>query len=522
MRWNPFARQAPPAAAEPRREPTVRLPRGASRPFASTGMRGFGAGTVDLLTGDFPALIQSGNAALRPALRTMRARSRYLAENNDYMRSFLTTINRKVLGPDGMRLVVRAMRQDGLTVDQVDSDYLERAFAEWSRKGNCTVCGRYSFADVQRLVLTTAARDGEILVRMVRNFPNKWGFALQLFEGDVLNEELNVGRGQGFGGVDKALDSEIRMGVERDRWGRVIAYHILTRHPGDDVGGYWDGSTRYTRLPAADVLHMFISDRVDDARGAPWAWTAMRRLQMIGGYEEAELVAARLGASKGGFFEEDPEAETPSDWQDAASEQPVREVTPGQFDVLPTGVRFKEYAPNHPNANLPAFLKAMLRGVASGLGVAYNGLARDLEGVNFSSLRGGELDERDGWRVLQGWTRNDLCEPVYSAWLDMALLTGALNLPPSKRDKFDADVWHGRGWPWVDPSKDISAEVEAHALGIRSLTQICAERGVEFEDVLRERKREQELAKQYGVEINLAAKPTAPPPPDPNPQETGQ
>lgn len=522
MRWNPFARSA--VASADRTEPTVEIPKSTGRPrgiFATGGLRSFSAGTVDLLTADFQAWIQSGNAALRPALRTMRARSRSLAENNDYMKAFLGTLDKKVLGPEGIRLTVRAMRPDGTTVDQQDSDYLEASFAEWAKKGNCTVCGRYSFKAVQRLVLRTAGRDGEILVRMVRNFANKWGFALQLFEGDVLDEDLNVPRGAGHGGIDKPIDNEIVMGVERDPWKRVVAYHVLTRHPGDDLFGGWQGVARYTRIPAAEVLHLFIPDRVDDARGAPWAWTAIRRLQMTGGYEEAELVAARLGASKGGFFEEEDGSETPSDWQDSVTQQPVREVQPGQFDVLPAGVKFKEYNPTHPNANFGAFLKAVLRGAAAGLGVSYNGLARDLEGVNYSSLRGGELDERDYWCVLQQWLVEELCEPAYSSWLDMSLLTGALALPPSKRDKFDADVWHARGWPWVDPSKDIDAAAGEIELGINSLTRIAAARGVDLEDVFRERRREIDLAKQYGVELGLPKRQPQPPQ-QPQPTGTGQ
>ena len=240
-----------------------------------------------------------------------------------------------------------------------------------------------------------------------------------------------------------------------------------------------------------------------------------------GGQHEAELVAARLGASKGGFFEEEDGSETPSDWQDSVTQQPVREVQPGQFDVLPAGVKFKEYNPTHPNANFGAFLKAVLRGAAAGLGVSYNGLARDLEGVNYSSLRGGELDERDYWCVLQQWLVEELCEPAYSSWLDMSLLTGALALPPSKRDKFDADVWHARGWPWVDPSKDIDAAAGEIELGINSLTRIAAARGVDLEDVFRERRREIDLAKQYGVELGLPKRQPQPPQ-QPQPTGTGQ
>jgi lambda family phage portal protein len=315
-------------------QPSFRMPRG-----RGGALREFQAGTVDMLTADYPALARSGNAALRPALRVMRSRSRQLSENNDYMREFLRILGKKVLGPKGIRLAVRAMRPDGKTVDQADSDYLSESFATFAKKGTCTVCGRYSWNGVQQLVLRTLARDGEILVRFVRKFPNRWGFALQLLECDVLDEGLNVARGAGYGGIDKPMQNEIRMGVERDPWGRIVAYHILTRHPGDDLGVY-QSQTRYERVAAADMLHIFMPDRLDDARGAPWAWTAIRRLLMSGGYEEAELVAARLGASKGGFFTEQVDGELTGDDSDAAGNI-IQDVQPGQFERLPPGVDFK-------------------------------------------------------------------------------------------------------------------------------------------------------------------------------------
>ncbi len=508
MRWNLFARREPaPAPAVRRREPSFKPPR--------ASLRDFQGGVVDMLTSDAPLLTRSGNAAIRPALRVMRSRSRQLAENNDYMREYLRVLVKKVLGHKGIRVAVRAMR-DANTVDQVDSDYLEQSFETWAAEGTCTVCGRYSWNDVQQMVLRTAARDGEILVRMVKGFPNRWGFALQLIEADQLDENLNVARGAGYGGIDKPTANEIRMGVERDPWGRVVAYHVFNRHPGDDIG-IWQDQTRYMRLDAADTLHVFMPDRVDDARGAPWAWTSLRRLLMMGGYEEAELVAARLGASKGGFFEETVDGEVTGDGSDAAGNI-IQDVQPGQFERLPPGVTFKAYDPQHPTAGFGAFMKIMLRGAAAGGGVGYNGIAKDLEGVNYSSLRQGELDDRDFYKLIQDWLVRKLCAPVYTAWLDMGLLKpGALALPPSKRDKFNAAVWHPRGWPWVDPQKDITADAQAINLGVKSRTQVCAESGVDFEDVLRQTRQDLDLAEKYKIPLGTGDPKLMPPAPADDP-----
>lgn len=504
--WNPRTWGPRPTVDLPamRNEPKFRVP---SVPLSK---RAFNGAIVDALTADLPAILQSGNASLRPALKVLRSRSRQLAENNDYAKAFLRQLTQKVLGPDGFKLVVRALQPDG-TVDKADSDYLEASFLEWAKRGTCTVCGRYSFVEVQRLALTTMARDGEVLIRLVKGWKgNRFGLALQLIEVDQLDENLNIARYAGHGGVQMAADSEVRLGVERNPWGRVVAYHIFTASPVDDIST-WQGQYRYQRIPADEMIHLFVPDRLDDSRGAPWMYTAIRRLQMMGGYEEAELVAARLGASKGGFFEEavGNELDGSGDGKDEDGNI-VDNVEPGQFQRLPKGVTFKEYNPQHPTSGFPVFLKAMLRGAAAGVGISYNSWGRDLEGVNYSSMRLGELDEREMWRFVQGLMVDRLLDGVWQPWLDMAMLTGALRLPPSKRAKFDAATWRPRGWPWVDPQKDIAAESEAVALGIRSLTQICAERGVDFEDVIRERAHENEIAKQYGVEIFIGPPRPAP------------
>jgi len=54
----------------------------------------------------------------------------------------------------------------------------EEGFKAWSKKGICEVTGKYSFRDIQNLVITSIARDGEVLVRYVRGADNEFGFAL--------------------------------------------------------------------------------------------------------------------------------------------------------------------------------------------------------------------------------------------------------------------------------------------------------------------------------------------------------
>jgi capsid protein len=82
----------------------------------------------------------------------------------------------------------------------------------------------------------------------------------------------------------------------------------------------------------------------------------------------------------------------------------------------------KEWSPNYPTGEFLPFHKAMLRSMAAGMGVLYNNLASDLEGVNFSSIRQGTLDEREHWKELQQWLVN----------FSRACLTHGWNMPCSR------------------------------------------------------------------------------------------
>ena len=100
------------------------------------------------------------------------------------------------------------------------------------------------------------------------------------------------------------------------------------------------------------------------------------------------------------------------------------------------GMDIKLFDPTHPTSAFSDFHKAVLRGIASGLGVSYASLASDLENVNYSSIRQGALDERDFYRTLQQFAIEHFVEPVFRRWLQASMTSGDLPLPMVKFEKF--------------------------------------------------------------------------------------
>ena len=461
-----------------------------AKPKRPPARRAFEAANTGRLYSDWLVLPKSADSDLRYTLKAIRARSRDLCQNNDYARRYLDLIATNVVGARGIQLQVRAREPDG-RLDQGANQILERAFADWGRIGSCTVDGGLSWVDAQRLFIETVARDGECFVLMVEDNANPYRFRLQFIDADLIDQDKND--------ASLANGNLIRMGVEVTREGRPVAYWVKTRHPDDyQLGGA--APVREERIPADRMIHAFRRDRIGQTRGVSWMATSMTRLKMLGGYEESELVAARISASKMGFFT----SPTGDDYQgegEGADGRIQMDVQPGSFEQLPAGVDFKPFDPQHPSTAFRDFEKAMLRGIASGLGVSYTSLANDLEAVSYSSIRQGLLEERDYWRTVQHWTIEHFCAPVYQRWLRQTLDAGVVNLPAVKYDKFRSTMWVPRGWQWVDPRNEAEAQITAINNGLMTRTQALAERGLDIEDVLRERQAEDEMIAEFSITL---------------------
>lgn len=481
-----------------------RQPAAAARPRIVVKQRGYDAAKSDRLNFSWQTSNKSADADIQSGLDALRSRSRDLANNNEYARKYLQMVVSNVVGANGFTL--QSLAGDYNAPDKAARDLIERAFRRFSRRGVCEITGQHSFAGLCRLLVETWARDGEFLVRKItgRQAGNEFGYALQVVEIDRLAVTLNRQLADG---------NRIIMGVEIDAEGRVAAYW-LRFGPIDDAS---TGRGQVTRVPADQIYHGFRPTRPEQHRGVPEMHAVMPGIKMLDGYEEAAIVAARTGASKMGFFTSpDGDAGPLSNGTDADTGDFITEADPGTFDVLPPGYQFQEWNPDYPHANYGEFMKARLRSIASGLGVCYHTLANDLEGVNFSSIRSGTLEERDNWMVLQEWFIDAFLTPVFEDWLDVALLAGAITfpngsaLPWAKKAKFIEHAWLGRRWQWVDPLKDVQANIEARNAGFKSTSKIIAEQGDDRDEVWQQIAAENEAAAALDLEFGAPATPMPP------------
>jgi lambda family phage portal protein len=470
------------------------------RKVAAGGKRGYAAAAYGRTTADWVSISTSADAELYTSLRTLRNRTRQLVRDNEYAKQALRLIVNNVVG-QGIGMQGQVKKRRGGDLDDKVNTQLEALFALWGSKARwCHTGARFSWADLQRLVIRSVAESGEILLRKVRKAfdGSPVPFALELIEADQLVENWS-GRA--------ANGNQIRMGVEVDEWQRPVAYWLYPRHPGDNMLQGVPQSNDYQRVPADEIIHIGVFERPWQTRCVPWFHAAMLKLRHMGGYEEAEIVRARASASIMGF-RQSPEVDIPGEDADDSDGlmdgEKVTDLSPGVILKLAPGETFQGFDPSSANPAIEPFMRFMLRSFAAGVGISYESLSRDYSQSNYSGARMGLLDDRDSWRVLQQWLISVLHQEVFEAWLQMAVLSGAVDLPAYETlpDIYHAIKWKPRGWDWVDPAKEVAAAKAAVRAGFMSSDDVIAAKGGDVEDVYRQIELEQRMAKERGLVLD--------------------
>lgn len=430
------------------------------------------------------------NAALFSSLSALRSRQRQLVRNHP-------------LAAGGVDSLISNMVGKGITprwqID--DSDLKEQIQELWADSvDEMDAAGVSGFYGLQDTVGRTMANGGETLVRFRSRRP--WdGLAvplqLQVLEGDHLDEAYNTLADNG---------NEIRMGIEFNGIGRRAAYWLFKNHPGEQF--LTADNTSRVRVPASEMLHVFRPLRAGQIRGVPWFAQIIVKLHEIDQCVDAELVRRKTTAMFGGFVTRtvDYGGDYPPPIglrkDDDAQGNAVIEIEPGTFPELPPGMDVKFAEPKDVSGNYTAWMEQQLRDIARGMGITYEQLTGDLEGVNYSSIRAGLLEFRRLITMIQYQTLIfQFCRPVVNRWLDTAVLSGALVIPDylKNRRKYRRVQWMPDGWDWVDPVKDQKADMMEIRNGLTSRARKVAERGGDIEVIDREIAEDNERSDRLGL-----------------------
>lgn len=412
----------------------------------------------------------SGDTLLDIAGRTPLERARWLDENHDVAIGVCDVLVDNVVGT-GIQVEPQVKLRDGSPHVEMNK-LLRELYEDFSKRPEVT--WQHEMCDCERMLALHWFRDGEVMAQHVRgdakavNHGTRVPYSIELIESDFLPLDYND------------LSKRIRQGIERDAWGRPVAFHLYKQHPQDRFGvgitSIMVDAASLKRVRADNIMFLRQSRRISQLRGISILASVIGRLGDVKQYEDFERAAAQVAAALTVFIGRSAESDCP-EYIDA-TKRPERQMSPGMvLEGLP-GEKPEVLQSNRPSNLLEAFRKANLKAVASGVGAGYSSIAKSYEG-NYSSQRQELVEQQQHYRALRKYFIGRVSRPVYENFVMTAQLAGLLDKLMAEVDPatlLDAQ-YTGTPAPWIDPLKEIQALKEELELGLKSRSQAIRERG---------------------------------------------
>lgn len=278
-----------------------------------------------------------------------------------------------------------------------------------------------------------------------------------------------------------------RLGLRLNAAGKPIAAYVTKTLPNDSYG--YD--LRETEVSLDDLLHCYEEQTPGQLRGVPWLAPAMPKLKDLKDFVYANLIAEQVAACHGAFVTGVTDPVTLA--EAGRSRSNLEDLAPGSIQYLADGEGITFSDPARPGTTLAPYVEWSLHGVAAALRYPYELLAKQFTN-NFSGGRLALIDGRITFKVWQSCLIEQVFRKVWARFIDRAVVQGMLPVDPVKyeenRDHFLQHQWIPPGWPWVDPQKEVQADIAAIEAGLTTQTESLASRGRDFDETLQQIERE--------------------------------
>lgn len=464
-------------------------------------------------------LVDAGNAEDDIDLfsSTLRKRARDLYAGGGLARSGPQSLTTSVVGWG----IQPKPKIDGEFLGMTDDEREEaerqivREFRLWAENAMCDAERQQDFYGLQQLAFLSMLMSGDVfaLFGMKENKRTPYQTTIRLLEADRVSTPDSSGDSE-----SKSTDTGGRIidGVEINREGEVIRYHISSRNPNaenDDQELTWtpiDAFGKDTGYP--NILHVMTYERPEQRRGIPFVAAEIEQLKQFSRYMNAELAANVVSAMLTVFItSEDDDGKL--GMEDAVNEEEKvtdddfqLELAPGAVYSLPPGKDVKNVNPLRANTQFETFVNTCIMTIASSMGIPKEVLVKKYES-NYTAARAALLDFWRTVRVYRTRFNSAFNQPVYEQWLSEAVANGRINAPgffddPAIRQAWCGCMWTGASMGHVDPRKEVEAAALRIANNISTQEQEASEyNGNDWAANIRQRKKEMreqaEMAKIY-------------------------
>lgn len=425
-------------------------------------------------------------------------------------------------------LMVGEMLRPNLKPDFSWAGWNERQAADWARLAErrflawandrwaCDAGGRYTLGQIQAAAVRSWFGTGEAIaqVPMIRRTGSPWGTKLRLIQSHWLSQKseqltrlehgvylADDGSPAGYHFEFRGRWNEIveRRMAARDGFGRPLIIHVF-----DGMAGQVRGITPFA--PILRVLRNY--DQLSDATLTAAMIHAIFAATIESDYPTTEVLDALKSEDETSMALGDGESRFDAfmgqkvGWHQNVD---INLGAHGKIAHLMMGEKLHLHSAEHPNSTYEAFASFLLREIARCAGAMFEDLTGDYRGATYSSVRMGIAKQ---WPLLLYRRRHipvPLSQGALEALLEEDVDSGFLPMPggieaflANKSAICRAD-WRGPAKPQADDVKAAKAHEAYRNMGVVSDEEICADLGLDWEDVYQRRA----FQKQRRAELDI-------------------
>lgn len=325
----------------------------------------------------------------------------------------------------------------------------------------------------------------------------------------------------------------MRGGIELDRYGAAVAYHVREQNPGDmrmidgTTSFKWTRIPAYTRWGRRRMIFAFNQRQAEQSQGRSQLLAALKKTRMLEKRDDLELAAAAHLATFGMYVKSEvpsdalfsmmSQAPTGDESSPADAVASLMEFTADYYDrnaYMVDGVSVPHLLPNEEigtvtgeraNGDFTQSQRQWMTYFGWSLGLTYEQVSGDFSKSAYVGIKAGfayaDRSMVADRKIFAGQTQT----PKLDLFLEEAFADGRIKVPAGAPSYDEARAaylcveWIGPGPISIDPTKEANARKTDMQTGYRTLEQVLSEDGIDAEDQIAQLGLEAQMREAAGL-----------------------